>query len=98
MSDGRIHRTPARARHSRDDPNCGTGFARPGACCRSALERSPGTGWVNSEGVDSRILPVETASLPIHSIAYEGNGTRGILIVNKLSLRLNDVPKSMSLR
>ena len=44
-----------------------------------------------------RYWTVETASLPIHSIAYEGNGTGGILIVNKLSLSLNDVPKSMSL-
>ena len=44
-----------------------------------------------------RYWTVETASLPIHSIACEGNGTGGILIVNKLSLSLNDVPKSMSL-
>ena len=34
---------------------------------------------------------------PIHAIAYESSGTGGILIVNKLSLSLNDLPKSMSL-
>ncbi len=44
-----------------------------------------------------RYWTVESQSAPIHSIAYEGNGTGGILIVNKLSLSLNDVPKSMSL-
>ncbi len=40
---------------------------------------------------------IETGSSPIHSLAYEGNGTGGILIVNKLSLSLNTVPKNMSL-
>ncbi len=44
-----------------------------------------------------RYWTVESQSAPIHSIAYEGNGTGGILIVNKLSLSLNDLPKSMSL-
>jgi hypothetical protein len=40
---------------------------------------------------------VETESAPIHSIAYEGNGTGGILILNELSLSLNEVSPGISL-
>jgi hypothetical protein len=44
-----------------------------------------------------RYWTVETESPPIHAIAYEGSGTGGILIVNNLSLSLNEVSKSLSL-
>jgi hypothetical protein len=37
-----------------------------------------------------RFGTVEISSAPIHSIAYEGGGTGGILIVNDLQLSLND--------
>ena len=40
---------------------------------------------------------VETRSGSIQSIAYEGNGTGGILIINDLSLSLNDVSPGLSL-
>jgi hypothetical protein len=44
-----------------------------------------------------RFWTVETESVPIHAIAYEGSGTGGTLIVNDLSLRLNEVSPKMSL-
>jgi hypothetical protein len=37
-----------------------------------------------------RFGTIETTSAPIHSLAYEGNGTGGILRVNDLGLSLND--------
>jgi hypothetical protein len=40
---------------------------------------------------------VETRSAPIQSIAYEGSGTGGILIVNDVRLSLNDVRPDLSL-
>ena len=40
---------------------------------------------------------VETRSAPVQSIAYEGNGTGGILIVNDLSLSLNHVGPGLAL-
>src|SRR5439155_20228493 len=40
---------------------------------------------------------VETRSGPVQSIAYEGNGTDGILIVNDLSLSLNEVGSGLAL-
>ena len=40
---------------------------------------------------------VETRSGPVQSIAYEGNGTGGILIVNDLSLSLNEVGSGLAL-
>jgi hypothetical protein len=40
---------------------------------------------------------VETRSAPIQSIGYEGSGTGGILIVNDVSLSLNDVRPDLSL-
>lgn len=40
---------------------------------------------------------VETRSGPIQSIAYEGNGTGGILIVNDLSLSLSQVGPGLAL-
>jgi hypothetical protein len=40
---------------------------------------------------------VETRSGSIQSIAYEGNGTGGILIVNDLSLSLNEVGPRLAL-
>jgi hypothetical protein len=40
---------------------------------------------------------VETQSAPIQSIAYKGSGTGGILIVNDISLSLNDVRPGLSL-
>jgi len=40
---------------------------------------------------------IEIASTPIHSIAYEGGGTAGILIVNDLSLSLNDTKIPLSI-
>jgi hypothetical protein len=40
---------------------------------------------------------VETQSAPIHSIAYEGSGTGGILICDGVSLSLNDVRPGLSL-
>jgi hypothetical protein len=44
-----------------------------------------------------RFWAVETRSGPIQSIAYEGNGTGGILIVNDLSLSLNEVGPGLAL-
>jgi len=39
---------------------------------------------------------VESRSLPIQSIAYEGSGAGGILIINDISLSLNDVRPDVS--
>ena len=44
-----------------------------------------------------RYWTVETRSAPIQSIGYEGSGTGGILIVNDVSLSLNDVRPDLSL-
>ncbi len=44
-----------------------------------------------------RFWTVESRSGPIQSIAYEGNGTGGILIVNDLSLSLNEVGSGLAL-
>ena len=44
-----------------------------------------------------RYWTVETNSAPIHSIAYEGGGIGGVLIVNDLSLSLNEVNAGTSL-
>jgi hypothetical protein len=44
-----------------------------------------------------RYWTVESQSAPIHSIAYEGNGTGGILIFNDVSLSLNEVSPGISL-
>ena len=44
-----------------------------------------------------RYWTAETRSGPIQSIAYEGNGTGGILIVNDLSLSLNEVGPGLAL-
>jgi len=44
-----------------------------------------------------RYWTVETRSGSIQSIAYEGNGTGGILIVNDLSLSLNEVGPRLAL-
>ena len=43
-----------------------------------------------------RYWTVETKAAPIKSIAYEGNGTGGILIINGVSLSLNDVRANLS--
>jgi hypothetical protein len=39
---------------------------------------------------------VETESVPIQSIAYEGSGTGGIFMVNDLTLSLNEVSRGVS--
>ena len=44
-----------------------------------------------------RYWTVETKSAPIKSIAYEGSGTGGILIINGVGLSLNDVRSDLSL-
>jgi hypothetical protein len=44
-----------------------------------------------------RYRTVEIQSVPIHSIAYEGNGSGGILIVNDITLSLNEVSPGLSL-
>ena len=44
-----------------------------------------------------RYWTVETQSVPIQSIAYEGSGSGGILICNGVSLSLNDVRPDLSL-
>jgi hypothetical protein len=44
-----------------------------------------------------RYWTVETQSAPIQSIAYKGSGTGGILIVNDISLSLNEVRPGLSL-
>src|SRR6266498_4100018 len=38
-----------------------------------------------------RFGTIEIASVPVHSIAYEGSGTGGWLTVNDVHLSLNDV-------
>ena len=43
-----------------------------------------------------RYWTVETKAAPIKSIAYEGSGTGGILIINGVSLSLNDVMANLS--
>ena len=43
-----------------------------------------------------RCWTVETESVPIHSIAYEGTGSGGILMVNDLTLSLNEVGPGIS--
>ena len=54
------------------------------------------TGREISSFID-RYWTVETRSGSIQSIAYEGNGTGGILIVNDLSLSLNEVGQGLAL-
>ena len=44
-----------------------------------------------------RYWTVETNSTSIHSIAYEGSGTGGILIINDLGLSLNELSSGASL-
>ena len=44
-----------------------------------------------------RFWTVETRSTPIQSIAYEGSGTGGVLIVDGISLSLNDLKQGLSL-
>jgi len=44
-----------------------------------------------------RYWTVETRSASIQSIGYEGSGTGGILIVNDVSLSLNDIRPDLSL-
>src|SRR5215831_10396104 len=44
-----------------------------------------------------RYWTVEIQSAPIHSLAYEGNGSGGILFVNDLALSLNEVSPGLSL-
>lgn len=43
-----------------------------------------------------RYWTVETESVPINSIAYEGSGTGGKLLINDVSLSLNDVKPGIS--
>jgi len=44
-----------------------------------------------------RYWTFEIQSAPIHSLAYEGNGSGGILFVNDLALSLNEVSPGLSL-
>jgi hypothetical protein len=44
-----------------------------------------------------RYWTVEIQSAPIHSVAYEGSGTGGILIINDVSLSLNDAKPGLLL-
>jgi len=44
-----------------------------------------------------RYWTVETQSVPIHSIAYEGSGTGGIFICDGVSFGLNDLGPGLSL-
>src|SRR5919197_4149321 len=44
-----------------------------------------------------RYWTVEAASIPIHSVAYQGSGTDGMLIVNDLPLSLNEVKSGVSI-
>jgi hypothetical protein len=44
-----------------------------------------------------RYWTVESRSVPIQSIAYEGSGTGGILVVNDIGLSLNEVRPDVSL-
>ena len=43
-----------------------------------------------------RFWTVETQSAPIQSIAYEGSGTGGILVINDVGLSLNDLRSDLS--
>jgi hypothetical protein len=43
-----------------------------------------------------RFGTIETASAPIKSIAYEGSGTGGVMIVNDLRLSLNEASPNLS--
>jgi hypothetical protein len=43
-----------------------------------------------------RFGTIEVASAQVNSIAYEGSGTGGILIINGLRLSLNDAPSELS--
>ena len=43
-----------------------------------------------------RYWTMETHSAPIQSITYEGSGTGGILVINGVSLSLNDVRSDLS--
>lgn len=43
-----------------------------------------------------RFATIETASAPVKSIAYEGSGTGGVLLVNDLGLSLNDATRKIS--
>lgn len=54
------------------------------------------TGREISSFVD-RYWTVESRSQPIQSIEYQGSGTGGILIINDVSLSLNDVRAGLSL-
>ena len=54
------------------------------------------TGREISSFVD-RYWTVESRSQPIQSIEYQGSGTGGILIINDVSLSLNDVRARLSL-
>lgn len=54
------------------------------------------TGREISSFVD-RYWTVESRSAPIQSIKYEGNGSGGVLIVNGVSLSLNDLRPGLSL-
>jgi hypothetical protein len=47
--------------------------------------------------VVDRYWTVERQSAPIHSIAYDGNGTGGILIFNDVTLSLNELGPGISL-
>src|ERR1043166_452275 len=57
--------------------------------------------WIfRGHGISSftdRYWTVETQSVPIHSIAYEGSGTGGIFICDSVSFSLNDVRPGLSL-
>ena len=44
-----------------------------------------------------RYWTVDTQSTPIQSIAYQGSGSQGILIINDVSFSLNDVRPDLSL-
>ena len=44
-----------------------------------------------------RYWTIESESAPIHSVAYEGNGTGGILIFNDIRLSLNQISPGISL-
>src|SRR4029453_4652252 len=43
-----------------------------------------------------RFATIETASAPVKSIAYEGSGTGGVLLVNDLGLSLSDATPKIS--
>jgi hypothetical protein len=44
-----------------------------------------------------RCWTVESRSIPIHSLAYDGNGTGGILIFDNFKLSLNEITPGISL-